>query len=156
MEKHITSSLYLICKIGGKVKALLHKHQKHKIWVGVGGHVEIWENPYECALREAEEETGVKVKIFKNARGLKSLTAVSEVPSPFMIKEEKIPKYGNQYSHYHVDLVYFGTTDSPEEVSMDEEFGWFSKQDIEKLDVEEDVKFVALSALKQYRSYIKN
>lgn len=31
-------------------------------WIGVGGHIEKFESPYECAIREVKEETGLDVK----------------------------------------------------------------------------------------------
>lgn len=30
-------------------------------WLGVGGHIEEYESPYECAVREVKEETGYTV-----------------------------------------------------------------------------------------------
>lgn len=35
-----------------KNKVLLRKHDKHGVWVGVGGHIELDENPNEAILRE--------------------------------------------------------------------------------------------------------
>lgn len=155
MEKHLTATVYIVSKIKGILKVLLHKHKKYDVWLGVGGHVEKDENPYESALREAEEETGVKIKLFINTRKMKPTLDVSEMPQPFMIKEEKIPKYGSQRAHYHIDFIYFGTTKTPKKISMSEEFNWFSKEEIKKLDLWEDVKFVALAAFKNYTKYKK-
>lgn len=154
MEKHLAATVYTISKVKGKLKMLLHKHKKYGIWVGIGGHVETMENPYEGVLREAREEIGVSVTIFNFKKGLKSSSIVSEIPMPYMIKEEKIPKYGNEPAHYHIDFIYFGTTDIPEKVSMDEEFGWFSQQDLKKLDLERDVRFVVNAAFKNYHEKI--
>ena len=39
---------------------LLHWHPKVKMWLPPGGHIEPNEDPVEAALREIEEETGVK------------------------------------------------------------------------------------------------
>lgn len=52
MQKHFTSSLYIISLVKKEVKVLLHKHGKLGIWIGVGGHIEENENPVEAALRE--------------------------------------------------------------------------------------------------------
>ncbi|MBI2020547.1 NUDIX domain-containing protein [Candidatus Daviesbacteria bacterium] len=155
MEKHFTSTVYILCKIKGVVKMLLHKHKKLNIWIGVGGHVESWENPYEAALREAKEETGVKVKILISPTKIKPTYQVTEVPLPFMIKEEKIPQYKRVASHYHIDFTYFGTMEEPNQVSMNEEFGWFSQKDIAKLLLEDDVRVVVLAGFKNYARLLK-
>lgn len=45
-------------------KILLMKRQNshgHGTWSVPGGHLEFGESPYECAIREAEEEVGVQV-----------------------------------------------------------------------------------------------
>jgi len=150
MEKHITTTAYIVAKIAGKLKILLHKHKKHGIWLGVGGHVEGDENPYEGTLREIMEEIGIDVSILNFTRGLTPSSIVSEMPLPYMIKEEKIPRYKNEPAHYHIDFIYFGTTDTPNKVYMDEEFDWFSQDEIDKLNLEKDVKFVVSAAFKNY------
>ena len=38
-------------------------------WIGVGGHVEEWETPEECLVREVREETGFTLTSYK-FRGL--------------------------------------------------------------------------------------
>lgn len=154
MEKHITTTVYIVTKIGGILKILLHKHKKHNIWIGIGGHLDSDENPYEGALREVKEETGLKVSILNFKRGLVSSSIVSEMPMPYMIKEEKIPKLGSDPAHYHIDFIYFGETATPQKVSMEEEFGWFSQKDLKKINPEKDVKFVIDAAFKNYHEKI--
>lgn len=152
MEKHLTATVYLVAKIDKEVKVLLHKHKKYNVWLGVGGHIDRDENPYEGALREAEEETAVKIKIFISLRKMHPTKEASEMPLPFMIKEEKIPKIGSTLAHYHVDFIYFGITDTPEKISMDEKFSWFTKEEVKKLDLWDDVRFVALAAIKSFKN----
>lgn len=149
MEKHLTTTVYIVSKIKGELKVLLHKHKKYNVWLGVGGHVDYDENPYEGALREAEEETGLKVNILKTLKNLTETDEVIEMPLPYMIKEEKIPQYKKVKPHYHLDFIYFAKTSTPNKVSMNEEFKWFTKREIKKLDLWEDVRFVALAALKE-------
>jgi len=43
---------------------MMHRVRKkndlnHDKWIGIGGHFEFGESPYDCAIREAYEETGV-------------------------------------------------------------------------------------------------
>ncbi len=46
-------------------KVLLVKHRKAGFWLKPGGHIEAGELPYLAAIREFQEETGIKVKIRK-------------------------------------------------------------------------------------------
>lgn len=40
-------------------RVLLRKHDKYKVWLMVGGHIELDEGPEEAALREVQEEVGL-------------------------------------------------------------------------------------------------
>lgn len=122
------------------------------MWIGIGGHVENDENPYEAVLRETKEETGLDIKIFTNLRKMKSIPSVVEVPTPYMIKEEKIAKFEKEMAHYHIDLIYFGTTKNPQKIKMEngEKFGWFSQKEIENLNIDPDVEFVTSEIFKNY------
>jgi ADP-ribose pyrophosphatase YjhB (NUDIX family) len=44
-------------------KVLLRKHDKYKIWLSVGGHIEAGEDPTEAAIREVKEEVGLDIKL---------------------------------------------------------------------------------------------
>lgn len=61
------SNLTTLCYIERKGKYLMmHRVKKENDinkdkWVGIGGHFEADESPEECLLREAEEETGLKL-----------------------------------------------------------------------------------------------
>ena len=48
-------------------KVLLRKHDKYKIWLSVGGHIELDEDPNQAAIREVKEEVGLDVKLFGTA-----------------------------------------------------------------------------------------
>ena len=37
-----------------KNKVLLRKHDKYKTWLGVGGHIELDEDPNQVAIREVK------------------------------------------------------------------------------------------------------
>ncbi len=45
-------------------KVLLRKHDKLGVWLSVGGHVEINEDPTEAAVREVKEEVGLDVELY--------------------------------------------------------------------------------------------
>lgn len=74
-----------LCYIEKEGKYLmLHRVKKHHDinagkWIGVGGHVENGETPEECLLREAKEETGLRLTAYR-LRGL--VTFLSDACEP--------------------------------------------------------------------------
>jgi 8-oxo-dGTP pyrophosphatase MutT (NUDIX family) len=44
---------------------ILHRHKKLGIWVQPGGHIDDGEMPWEAACREATEETGLPVTLWR-------------------------------------------------------------------------------------------
>lgn len=154
MEKHFTATVYIISKIDGEIKILLHRHKKLNMWLGIGGHLEKDEDPVEAAIREVKEETGLDIEFIsqdnlflkKRTRSFES-KGVKQLISPFAIMEEKISLDKDKGPHYHIDFIYFAITKTPKEVKMEEESGWFSKEELKKLDLEEDMKFLSKKAL---------
>jgi len=62
--KHITASAVIV----GPRGVILHRHLEDGLWLLPGGHVEAGEAPWDTALREAHEETGMKVYVTGNTR----------------------------------------------------------------------------------------
>jgi 8-oxo-dGTP pyrophosphatase MutT (NUDIX family) len=54
---HVTGSAIVV----GARGVLLHRHKRLGLWLQPGGHLEPGEAPWNAALREAEEETGLKL-----------------------------------------------------------------------------------------------
>ena len=54
---HVTGSAIVV----GRRGVLLHLHRKLGLWLQPGGHLELGEAPWDAAMREAIEETGVVV-----------------------------------------------------------------------------------------------
>jgi 8-oxo-dGTP pyrophosphatase MutT (NUDIX family) len=149
MTKHFTSTVYITADIGGEIKVLLHFHKKLQFWIGVGGHIEENENPVEAAIREVKEETGLDVtipspeKIFDegNAR---------ELPMPEMILEAHVPLYKEAEAHTHIDFAYFAMTDKPQDVTMEEEFKWFTLEEVKKASLLKEIEILATSAINKH------
>ncbi len=55
---HITGSALIL----GPRGVLLHRHKRLKMWLQPGGHLEARETPWQAALREAGEETGLQLE----------------------------------------------------------------------------------------------
>lgn len=130
MEKHFTVSVYIVSLISGVKKILLHKHKKLNIWLPVGGHIDFGETPIDAAIREAKEESDLDIEI---------TTPVT----PIVLMEHTIPEYNGKSLHKHLDSVYIATTNHPEKTKMNEEFGWFSKEELGEMDIKDDVRILA-------------
>ena len=55
---HVTASAIVI----GERGVVLHLHKRMGLWLQPGGHIDPDEPPWEAALREAREETGLPVR----------------------------------------------------------------------------------------------
>lgn len=62
-EKHLVSYFVLFDEAARKI--LLVDHKKAQLWLPSGGHVEIDEHPKEAAIRECEEELGVRAELWR-------------------------------------------------------------------------------------------
>ena len=117
---HITGSTWILNKDRDQV--LLVHHAKLNKWVQPGGHADGDENVLEVALREAEEETGLKnFKI---------------TPTIFDIDIHTIPERKDFSEHQHYDIRYLVEADMSEPIVVSEE--------------SHDVKWVRLSKLKDF------
>src|SRR5438445_11675292 len=85
---HLTGSAWLVSADGARV--LLTHHRKLDRWLQLGGHADGNTNLAHVALREAEEESGL--------RGL-----VVE-PEIFDLDRHEIPARGAEAAHWHYDV----------------------------------------------------
>ncbi|HYC34637.1 MAG TPA: NUDIX domain-containing protein [Candidatus Paceibacterota bacterium] len=132
-----------------KDKVLLRKHDKLKIWLSVGGHIELDEDPNEAALREVKEEVGLDVELVGNKGEYKNDESYRELIAPRYLGR-------NQYNehHEHIAMVYFAKAkDTNISVSYkgdrSDECVWATLEDLEKMDLVNNVKFYAKEALKE-------
>lgn len=58
-DVHVTASAILV----GRRGVVLHLHKRLQLWLQPGGHIEAGELPWDAALREAFEETGLPVAL---------------------------------------------------------------------------------------------
>lgn len=136
-------------------KILLVKHKKLGAWLQPGGHVEPNETPYEAAIRESLEETGIRVTIIdaSTAKDRINDDVATEMPQPIATLYERVPLKDGL--HMHFDLVYLA---APEEggnaVKSDEsdDIRWFSKEEALKVETFSNVKSVIRRAFKIHES----
>lgn len=125
---------------------LLRKHDKFKIWLSVGGHIELHEDPTEAAVREVKEEVGLDVVLLGNPATYSDGTI--ELISPEFINRHRVND-----THEHVALVYFATsphrniTQGITEVS--DGIKWFTREELDDpvYGIVENVRHYAKAAL---------
>lgn len=133
-----------------KEKVLLRMHDKYKIWLSVGGHIELDENPNKAAIREVMEEVGLKVKLHDDLKTVSIDTKEhTELIPPKFLNIHQINS-----THQHVCLVYFATatTDAVKPEKSEDVWRWVTEKELEKMDLRPHIKFYAQKALKELAS----
>ena len=108
---HVTGSAIVI----GRRGVVLLEHKRLGLWLQPGGHVDPGETPWEAALREAEEETGLAVSF-------------ADVGADGVPRLVHVDVHAGGRGHTHLDLRYLvhaddADPDPPEGESQ--EIAWF-------------------------------
>lgn len=125
---------------------LLRKHDKFKIWLSVGGHIELNEDPVEAALREVKEEVGLSVELIGETRQFGDGTR-NLLPPRFL------HRHSASDSHEHVTFVYFARAKDRNHVEGEkeksDEIRWFTREELDdpQYDIKENIRFYAKAAL---------
>lgn len=122
MRRHMTVSTFI--SAGGCT--LLHWHEKNRMWLPAGGHIEPDEDPIQAAVREALEETGLPIVILPTSAPY-SYKEPPQLPAPVTIMVEEIPATPSEKAHQHLDMIYFGRLDGQSdagEVSLPSANSW--------------------------------
>lgn len=115
-------------------KVLLRLHDKYNIWLGIGGHIELDEDPYEALLREVKEESGLEIEVI----GKKQLSSSKEsvdLPVPAFLN-----RHHTSPGHDHIDMLYvcraktLNINPAPDEKKT--EFKWFTGEELQNLSYE--------------------
>ena len=132
-----------------KNKVLLRMHDKHKIWLSIGGHIELDEDPIQAAIREVKEEVGLDVKIIGSRPAFKDESDYSALIAPRYLGNHQVNN-----THRHIVFVYFAVSDS--DVIIDSkmeheraETRWVTKEELGKMNLRPNVLFYAREALKE-------
>lgn len=125
-------------------------HRRYGKWLPPGGHIRPGELPDEAAIREVQEETGLEV-VLTGERAL-PLAEPRQLVRPEGVQLEVI-----EPGHEHVDFIYFAEVapgcrdgEAPPEPRPNREasaIGWFSEQELEKMDLTEEIRLWSRKAL---------
>ena len=131
-----------------KNKVLIRRHEKYHIWIHVGGHVELDEDPVAAVIRECKEEVGLDVHVHgaDEAYAYTDRIAGRTLPVPAHMNIHYINE-----THQHLDIIYYCTSDTDEVVpeNQDDQWIWLTAEEIEKhTEMSEQTKLYALGALK--------
>lgn len=125
-------------------KILLVKHKKFNKWVQPGGHMEEDEVPEETALREAYEETHIKVRLIGE-----NFPRENDYIRPLGIQKNR-----NLEGIEHVDFIYAAIPTREQEFELDRNestnIGWFSREELDNMDCFPDIKITMDYILRNY------
>lgn len=131
-----------------KNTVLLRKHDKLGIWLSVGGHIELNEDPNQAAHREVKEEVGLDI-VLCSPRYVPQIDtkAYKELIPPFFLDKQQYSK-----THQHVTLVYIATTKSNNIIQPQthekSECMWVTKEELRnRQDIKDQIKYYASFAL---------
>ena len=131
MRRDFCASAFVINPSNKKI--LLVKHKKYNKWVQPGGHVIGDEVPEETAMREVYEETNLKIRLLGDR-----FPRESDFIWPLGIQKN----YGDNVTH--VDIIYaavpYDNTVLTYDPNESTNIGWFSREELDHLDVFPDIK----------------
>ncbi len=113
---HVTGSAIVV----GPRGVLLLKHKRLGIWLQPGGHIDAGEMPWDAALREAREETGLEVSF---------ADPLDDDGVPELIH---VDVHAGGRGHTHLDTRYLldgGDADPAPPADESQEIGWFAWAD---------------------------
>ena len=130
-----------------KDKVLLIFHKKHKMWLAIGGHIELNEDPDQALFREVKEECGLEIEV------LGTKPSIESKGTKFLYTPAFLDIHEVSETHKHVALRYFAKAKSDNFIHNKEEHDdikWFTKEDLDNqvFNVKPDIKFYAKEALR--------
>ena len=116
---HVTGSALVV----GPRGVVLLKHKRLGFWLQPGGHIDPGETPWDAALREAQEETGLDVRFASVPMG--SPDAVDDQGVPPLLH---VDVHAGGRGHTHLDVRYLldgGVADPNPPEGESQEIGWY-------------------------------
>lgn len=112
-------------------KVLLIYHKNHKMWLGVGGHLDKNETPDGQLLKEIKEETGLEVVIISAGHEVViSDHVVRNCPTPFHADLHDVGDHLH-YAQYYVCSSKDGSRGIIPEKAEFEDYRWFTEEEVQ-------------------------
>lgn len=145
---HFASSAFVVNK--NRTKMLVVYHNIYDAWIFPGGHADGEEDLLSVAVREVEEETGLKARILDN-----SIFALSASPIIGHIKKDQyVP------AHTHLDVIYLLEADDelPLTFKEDESKGvkWITFEEAIGNNIVDFIRSVHKRLIKKIKAYNLN
>lgn len=132
-----------------KDKVLLIKHKELGIWLPIGGHIELNEDPEEALCREIKEECGLNVSLVAKT------TEYNGTDSKFLPLPAFLDIHSINEKHRHIAFEYVAIAKNDNatlNAAEHHEIKWFSEEELDRMELKENVKFLAKEALKIARN----
>ncbi len=129
---------------------LLRKHDKYKMWLVPGGHIELDETPEAAGLREVKEEVGLDVQLVGEVPQITEAGTYQELLPPRFMNIHPISD-----THQHLSLVYFATSSTRDTFESDHEksegLHWFTAAELDdpSWGIQEAIRHYAKAALRE-------
>jgi 8-oxo-dGTP diphosphatase len=130
-------------------KVLLVHHTELNRWLGVGGHVNLDEDPEQAVLRKAKEEAGLEIELVGQRPGLRDTDNKPLIAPTFM------DIHPISFTHRHIGMNYIArsATDEVTQAAEHDQIRWFTLKELgdAKFGIAPAIQFYAKEALKMAR-----
>ncbi len=127
-----TADALIVC--GNRV--LLRMHEKYHMWLAVGGHIELDEDPNKALMREVKEEVGLDIEMIVPPRDSNPDFYPNDPSFHWLIPPRFMNRHKISETHDHISLYYLATarfTDiQPAAGEPITECHWFSAEELDE------------------------
>ena len=121
----VTATVYVLYE----KKVLLRQHDKYDLWLGVGGHVELDEDPNQAAKREVKEEVGLDIELVSTKEPIKTEKV------RYLVAPEFMNMHPITDTHDHMDMIFYGRANTDNVVPEEEGdvWKWVTREELEEM-----------------------
>lgn len=134
-------------------RVLLRMHEKYHMWLAVGGHIDLDEDPNEALVREVKEEVGLAIEMIVQPRDSNPHFYPNDPTFHWLVPPRFMNRHKISETHEHISLYYFATSQTTEiKPAPGEpivECHWFSNEELDdpKWKIWPHMRFYAKQAL---------